>query len=120
MNRIEHFSSLIGGWLWETDSQHRFVYLSENVEKYTGIKAEWHYGKSRLDMKRGDIADSDWEDHLKTLNAHEPFYDFKFRRAGPDQTRWISTSGEPYFDKSGEFLGYRGAARNITDRKSVV
>lgn len=120
MDRIEHFSRLIEGWLWETDRQHRFVYLSANVEKYTGIKAEQHYGKSRLEMKRGEIDGTDWEDHLKELELHKPFYNFKFRRAGPDRIRWISTSGEPFFDDAGEFQGYRGAARNITGEVALA
>lgn len=120
MDRIEHFSRLIEGWLWETDSQHRFVYLSANVEKYTGIKAEQHYGKSRLEMKRGEIDGTDWEDHLKELELHKPFYNFKFRRVGPDRIRWISTSGEPFFDDAGEFQGYRGAARNITGEVALA
>ncbi len=115
MERHEQFESLIDGWFWETDAQHRFVYLSENVEKYTGIKPEWHYGKSRMDMRGDGIPDADWTAHIETLNAHSPFYNFRYRRIGPDATRWLATSGEPFYDASGVFLGYRGAARNITD-----
>jgi PAS domain-containing protein len=31
----------------------------------------------------------------------------------------VSASGLPVFDKSGRFVGYRGVARNITERKRV-
>ncbi|MDA0305850.1 MAG: ATP-binding protein [Proteobacteria bacterium] len=41
--------------------------------------------------------------------------DFRFKRRGPDGERWLSTSGEPFFDASGSFMGYRGVARDITN-----
>ena len=33
--------------------------------------------------------------------------------------RYVSTSGTPIFDEKGEFRGYHGVARNITERKRV-
>lgn len=112
--QFEHFARMIGGWFWETDSQHRFVYLSESVDAITGVKADWHYGKSRRDLKSEHIEDTVWEGHLKTLDAHEPFHDFVFKRSGPNGDHWLSTSGEPFFDKDGNFAGYRGVARDVS------
>src|SRR6185436_19682141 len=31
--------------------------------------------------------------------------------------RWRSVSGEPVFDTAGAFVGYRGAGRDVTERK---
>ncbi len=33
--------------------------------------------------------------------------------------QWFSTNGKPRFDKKGEFLGYRGVALDITERKQA-
>ena len=117
VDRFEQLASLSNrnGWYWETDADLKFVWLSESVERITGVPAEWHYGKSRIELRAGSVNDADWQAHLKTLAAREQFEDFNFPRKGPDGTKWISTSGEPYFDEAGTFQGYRGIARDITD-----
>jgi diguanylate cyclase (GGDEF)-like protein/PAS domain S-box-containing protein len=54
------------------------------------------------------------------LDAHRPFRDFEFSRLGADGTeRHISISGDPVFDGSGAFKGYRGVGTDITARKQA-
>jgi signal transduction histidine kinase len=54
---------------------------------------------------------------LAVLDRHEPFRDFVYtRRIGDDPERVISVSGNPFFDEAGRFLGYRGTARDTTDK----
>src|SRR5262249_3818003 len=49
-----------------------------------------------------------------------PFRDFEYSRPAADGTRrYISTSGTPIFNEAGEFRGYQGVARDITERKRV-
>ena len=44
--------------------------------------------------------------------------DFELARPAADGgKRYISVSGLPVFDKAGRFIGYRGVARHITERK---
>jgi diguanylate cyclase (GGDEF)-like protein len=51
------------------------------------------------------------------LAARQPFRDFEYRRAGEDGAlRFISVSGVPLFE-NGEFRGYCGIGRDITERK---
>src|SRR4030095_9159985 len=46
------------------------------------------------------------------------FREFEYSRPAADGTlRYVSTSGTPIFDENGEFRGYHGVARNITERK---
>ena len=62
--------------------------------------------------------DSTWQAHRTQLERHEPFHNFEFKR--PDskgQVHIISVSGEPVFDKTGRFTGYRGVGSEITPRK---
>ena len=49
---------MMGGWFWETVSQHRFVHISQNVEAITGEKADWHLGKSRQELYSDRIVDN--------------------------------------------------------------
>ena len=59
-----------------------------------------------------------WRKHRETLDAHLPFRDFELARPTPDGgTRYVSVSGMPMFDDKGDFVGYRGVGRHITERK---
>ena len=52
---------------------------------------------------------------MATLDAHEPFRDFRYKAASRDGSEvYIAASGKPVFDSEGRFLGYRGVARQIT------
>jgi diguanylate cyclase (GGDEF)-like protein len=48
----------------------------------------------------------------------ERFIDFQFALRLRDGTvRWTSASGEPFYDADGEFTGYHGVSRDITERR---
>jgi PAS domain S-box-containing protein len=112
---LEDFSSLIDGWFWETDKDNRFKYMSKSVETITGVPPEWHIGKARTELFGDCINDTERARHIEILKTHKPFSDFKYKRKGPDGDRWISTSGTPITDCAGNFIGYRGVARDITN-----
>ena len=62
-----------------------------------------------------------WRRHRETLDAHLPFRDFELVRPTPKSgKRYVSSSGLPVFDKAGRFTGYRGVARDITERKRAA
>lgn len=119
MDRLDQLGNLIEGWFWETDKEHRFVYMSPSVEIYSGFSPEWHYGKSRTDWRAEGVNDEAWQNHLNDLENQHPFYDFVFSRNRPEGLRWMSTSGEPYYDAEGEFAGYRGVARDVTSKVTL-
>ena len=56
-----------------------------------------------------------WRLHMATLDAHQPFRDFRYKAASRDGSEvYIAVSGKPLFDSEGLFLGYRGVATQIT------
>ncbi len=103
-------------WIWETDAELRFSWLSLDYEKITGVPADKVLGRVRFDfLKSGDRASSEAEAHLEDLQARRPFREFvyEFAAGGPD-CRWVSITGFPRFGSDGAFLGYRGVGRNVT------
>ncbi|MGE0701000.1 MAG: hypothetical protein AB7O57_18030, partial [Hyphomicrobiaceae bacterium] len=48
--RLDAVTELIGGWVWETDAVHRFIYMSATVERLAGKRPERHYGKTLADL----------------------------------------------------------------------
>jgi PAS domain S-box-containing protein len=113
--RLETFARVSGGWFWETDTEHRFIYMSESVREVTGVAPEWHYGKTRPDLGMpAAVTQTEWDEHLRMLQDHEPFEAFVFQRPGPDGLKWMQTSGIPVFSDDDVFLGYQGIATDIT------
>lgn len=115
--RFRDFAASASDWLWETDAEHRFVWLSPNVEARVQVPPEWHYGKTRLELMEPGTSADVIEAHRRVLDAHEPFRDFEYPRRGPLGDTWLSVSGVPLVDANGRFAGYRGTSRDITEKK---
>jgi len=116
--RAADFAEVSSDWLWETDAQHRFTYMSPQVEAVTGVPVDFHIGKTRQELMNEDTLTLEMEMHLAWLDQHKPFHDFRYWRIGHDGRRqFISTSGKPFFGADGTFLGFRGAGRDMTEEQ---
>jgi C4-dicarboxylate-specific signal transduction histidine kinase len=103
---------------WESDAQHRFIRqeFAEGLADPPATGSE--IGKTRWEVPYLEPDAEAWRKHRETLEAHLPFRDFELARPAADGgKRYISASGLPVFDKAGRFIGYRGVARHITERK---
>lgn len=118
-SRLESFLDAASEWLWETDANHKFTFLTGRLFDAVGIRAEDVVGKSRLDLidKAQEIDPQKWERHLADLDAHRPFRDFVYAvKAKGDGHVYIRVNGVPVFNSRGVFKGYRGTGNNVTDR----
>ena len=109
---------LSSDWYWEQDENLRFTYFSKGIEKF-GLPVEDLIGKTRWEIAglKG-ISKERWAEHRATLEAHRPFRDFEYQQPGPDgRSVWVTVSGLPALDKHGAFKGYRGIARDVTERR---
>ncbi len=116
--RFRNLMLLSSDWFWEQDRDFRFVDISVGVSKQTGIETNNHIGKTRWELPELTLTEEQWRAHRKLLDAHLPFRDFVMRR--PDQDGkpvYVSVSGEPMFDESGTFVGYRGVGSNISGKR---
>lgn len=115
--QLQDFIESSVDWSWEMDSDLRFTFMSSNVERITGVPADWHYGKTREDLLGKNYDRTIWAQHLKTLKARKPYRDFVYLRTGDGiEDKWISSSGKPIFTEDGEFKGYRGTGTDISER----
>jgi C4-dicarboxylate-specific signal transduction histidine kinase len=56
-----------------------------------------------------------WRQHREMLDAHLPFRDLVYHAvAASGSPIYMRISGKPFFDASGNFLGYRGVSADIT------
>jgi len=109
--RFRSLTGLSSDMYWEQDDQYRFTSSS-------GSGPEWIInGKKRWDFKYDNMSEADWAAHIALLDARKPFRDLELCRAPSGRKVWVSVSGEPIFDASGAFKGYRGVGKAITERK---
>jgi PAS domain S-box-containing protein len=115
--RFRGFALTSSDWFWETDEHHHFTYLSDGIRAF-GHEPATCIGRSRMEFAADAESDAaKWQEHFAMLNRHEPFHDFVYTRKIDEQTEYTgSVSGDPFFDPSGRFLGYRGTARDITEQ----
>ncbi len=118
--RFRSLTELTSDWYWEQDAQFRFTVLSGPgaAAMSRGGDPGVYLGKARWEIPDLEPAAGDWSAHRAQLERHEPFRDAQFRRRMADgSVRYMSVSGGPLHDRQGRFIGYRGGAQDITDRK---
>ena len=119
-SRFRRMVELSSDWYWVQDENFRFVELS-GVEK-RGIDPEAFIGKARWELPGvGSLPEKAWRQHREKLERHEPFSDFVYM--APDnagELRYLSVTGEPVFDAHGEFKGYRGVGKDVTEKARAL
>ncbi|MEP0336567.1 MAG: PAS domain S-box protein [Alphaproteobacteria bacterium] len=121
-SRFRDFARIGSDWLWEQDENFRFTYLSVGGPDVTGVSTKSLLGSTRWDRAGGD-PDNDpvWRDHIETVKARKPFREFRYPVKLPNgEIRHFSTNGDPVFDCDGRFTGYRGSARDITEKLTLL
>ncbi len=117
--RFRSLTELSTDWYWEQDQEFRFVDFTGDFQR------DWHparvsIGQTRWDIPAYNLSEADWEAHRAELHAHRPFHDFEILRQSQDgKPFWVSVSGVPLFAEDGEFTGYRGIGRDITQQKNT-
>jgi PAS domain S-box-containing protein len=113
--RFRDYAETASDWLWETGPDHRITRISEHVNRY-GITSSrltnlprWEYA---TDV---ETEPEKWRRHREMIDARLPFRDFVYcAPSGTGSAVYVQTSGKPFFDANGNFLGYRGVATDIT------
>lgn len=107
--RFRSLAELASDWYWEQDENGHFTRVSGPVLEMLGIRDA---------VLPGD-GDTGWNAaERRMLNAmiaaRRPFLDFHFSRTnGNGSKQHFRISGEPKFDQSGRFNGYRGVGVEI-------
>jgi diguanylate cyclase (GGDEF)-like protein/PAS domain S-box-containing protein len=117
--RFRSLTALSSDLFWEQDEQYRFTSLSGvDAGKVAQTRADLILGKKRWEQDYTNMSADDWAKHIAILDSHQPFRDLELSRLDEfGRTVWIAISGEPIFDSSGAFKGYRGVGKEISERK---
>ena len=82
-----------------------------------GVQVDGLTGKKSEDQASG-WNEAERETLRAMIEARQPFLDFVFSRTGADGShRKFQVSGEPMFNQSCRFLGYRGIGVELTAKR---
>ncbi len=107
-------------WIWETDINDVLTYSSHKVKSLLGYEPEEVLGTKPFDL----VSMQDLE-RITALFANAKKGERSFSeiecsyRHKNGTTVVLESSGIPIFDQNGNFTGFRGYERNITDKKQL-
>ena len=118
--RFRGLTALSSDWYWQQDENYRFVSFEGNLEHAGKPLESGAVGEVRWEIPTFNMSEQQWQAHRALLDARQVFRDLELeRRSANGDVFWLCVSGEPIFDASGAFRGYRGIGRDITARKQA-
>lgn len=115
--RYRSLTELASDWYWEQDEQMNFTKVSGPVLEMLGIRVGPLVGETRDAVLPG-WNEAEREVLQATIAARQPFLDFLLHRVNADGSQQqFRVSGEPMFNRSCRFIGYRGVGVEVTPGK---
>lgn len=117
--RYRSLTELASDWYWEQDVKGAFTRVSGPVLEMLGIRVD-SFADDSPSAGPIDGASEGWnETERETLRAkiaaREPFLDFVYSRVDATGAKQLfQVSGQPMFDGSCRFIGYRGIGVELT------
>ena len=108
-------------WIWEVDKDGLYTYVSDLSENLLGYKADEIVGKRYFyDFFTPEVKEGLKTAALDVFSRKESFWNFENPNIHKNGHEIIlETSGSPILDTDGSLIGYRGADRDITERKQA-
>ena len=117
--RWRDFVEVSADWLWETDSELRFIDLP-GAPAIPSIAPQDAPGRTWDEVIVPELPADFAIAHKDTLARHGPVAVTLTRRSPTGEIRYLELRGQPLFDASGRFQGYRGIGREVTDQARLA
>jgi PAS domain S-box-containing protein len=114
--RYRGLTELASDWYWEQNESGGFTQVSGPVEEMLGLRVTDFLGQADPGKQTGWVEAERQALHAK-IATRQPFLDFAFCRINADGSKQhFRVSGEPMFDPSCRYIGYRGIGAEVTPR----
>jgi PAS domain S-box-containing protein/diguanylate cyclase (GGDEF)-like protein len=105
-------------WIWEIDASGVYTFSSPAAELILGLKPGDLLGRNCLDIVLGSMRTTVEELLRRGVREKRGWRDLIFHlRHTNGSIRWVDNSALPLLDDTGSVIGYRGVARDITQRR---
>ncbi|MBE0620314.1 MAG: response regulator [Burkholderiales bacterium] len=112
--RFRALTELASDWYWESDEHQRVTKVSGPILDMLGIQMGASMDETRV-LQGSGWNESERAELEANIKARRPFIDFPFSRVNPDGShQYFRASGEPIFDRSARFIGYRGIGVEVS------
>ncbi len=104
-------------WVWEVDKDVKYTYADPKVQKILGYTSEEVVGRTPFDLMPAEEAERVQEVFAKIAADRRPFsglINVNLHKGGREVI--LETNGVPILGPNGEFSGYRGMGRDVTER----
>jgi PAS domain S-box-containing protein len=118
--RLQDLVDVSSDWVWEVNAEGFYTYASPKVRELLGYEPEEILGKSPFQFMSPEEAKRVAAEFGRILRNREPIRALEnvtLHKNGEPVI--METSGIPIFDLQGNFSGYRGMDRDITERKRI-
>jgi len=118
--RFRNLTEMTSDWIWEVNKDVYYTYASPKVNDILGYDPEEIIDKTPFDLMSPEEAKRVFKIFNNIAASQKPFdclENVNLHKDGHPVV--LETSGTPIFSADGEFLGYRGVDRDITNRKQI-
>ncbi len=120
----ERYRNLIettSDWIWECDRDGKYIYSSPRVSDLLGYQPEEILDKTLMDIVSPQQEKTFYTAYKELLHAQKPINGLENTCLGKrGQVVVLENNAVPIFDDEGTFLGYRGIARDVTERRIAM
>lgn len=116
-SRFQDYALAAGDWFWETDADGVLSRVDGDYERMTGWGEAALLGRPGRTIFPGETVSAEIETIHQSIAARRPFRDHTTPLDAPIGQRWFRMSGKPRRAADGQFLGYRGVARDVTEER---
>lgn len=118
--RFRNIAEAISEYIWETDAQARYCYVTKRMEAIYGRPMADLMGHKPFDFMPLEEARRMRKFISELALQKQPFRNVEHQTLRPNGTIFYQqVSGIPIIDKEGNLIGYRGTASDITERKKA-
>ena len=120
----ERFRSLVettSDWIWEIDEKGIYTYSSPKVFELLGYTSDEMLGKTLTDLTIPNDLERTDTIFTRLILSKKPFTGLENACLSKDgRIVIVEKNGVPVLSNTGTLLGYRGIARDITERKTAL
>lgn len=116
--RFQDIALSSADWIWEMDQQCNFTFATGRAREILGFYPEELKEYNFLDLLTSQEKVRALDSFMSAVSRREPWIDLEAGLLTKDGRQiCLLFNAVPMFDENGALLGYRGVAKEITDRK---
>jgi signal transduction histidine kinase/CheY-like chemotaxis protein len=115
---LKDFQENASDWLWQTDAEGRLVDVPDRFADVAQVPLpllKGSYFADVLDMLCPEDQSAAYN-VVGLMEQSEPLHEMNLKVVAGGEARLWSLTAKPAYDREGQFLGYRGFGRDVTER----